>query len=359
MERDVRKDLKVGLFVLVAVLMGGFAIFMLGGSDSFEDRYTLNASFQDVAGLREGAGVQLGGFDVGEVKSIRFSDDIGVKEIFVEMSVKESYQPRIRADSVARIETEGMLGDKYISVSVGSIEEEVLQHDDWIEVTEQVPLVEYQKIANEILADLEDISGKVNLALGDEDEATKASVANVVTSVENILHEAESGNGLIHALVYDEKLTRKLDRTVSNLEQGTTDLAAMTTEIREGEGLAHELIYGEEGAQLAQELGDLATALDKLVNDIENEDSVVHALLYDADKAQMVEDLSVTASNLRTLSEGIEEGDGTLGMLAKDPALYEDLRALVNGAERNKLLRYYVRKTVEEGEKDLAEPWQP
>ncbi len=360
MERDVGKDLKVGLFVLVSILMGGLAVFMLGGSDTFfEDRYTLNARFQDVAGLRQGAGVQLGGFDVGEVKSIRFSDDIGVKEIFVELSVMESYQPRIRADSIARIETEGMLGDKYISISVGSIEEAVLQHGDWIDVTEQVPLVEYQKIANEILADLEGISAKVNLALGDEDEATKASVANVISSVENILTEAESGNGLIHALVYDEKLTRKLDRTVGNLEKGTTDLANMTAEIRSGEGLAHELIYGAEGAQLATELGELAVAIDKLVQDIENEDSVVHALLYDADKAQMIDDLSVTASNLRTLSEGIEEGDGTLGMLAKDPALYEDLRALVNGAERNKLLRYYVRKTVEEGEKDLAEPWQP
>ena len=360
MERDPRKDLKVGLFVFAAVLLGGIAVFMLGGSSElFEERYTLNTKFNDVAGLREGAVVRLGGFDVGEVKSISFSEDIGVKEIFVELSVFESYQERIRADSIARIETEGMLGDKYISISVGSIEEEVLQDHDWLSVTENVPLVEYQKIANEVLADLQDISHKINLALGEDDEATKASVANVVHSVENILNEAESGNGLIHALVYDEALTRKLNRTVSNLEQGTADLAEITEEVRTGEGLANELIYGDEGEKLAVQLGNLAAALEQIVGDIENEDSIVHALIYDQDKAQLVEDLTVTAANLRVISEGIEEGDGTLGMLAQDPALYEDLRALVNGAERNKLLRYYVRKTVEEGEKDMAEPWEP
>ncbi len=360
MERDPRKDLKVGLFVFGAVLLGGLAVFMLGGSSElFEDRYTLNTKFNDVAGLREGAVVRLGGFDVGEVKSISFSEDIGVKEIFVELSVFESYQARIRADSVARIETEGMLGDKYISISVGSVEEEILLAEGWLSVTENVPLVEYQKIANEVLADLQDISHKINLALGDDDEATKASVANVVASVENILNEAESGNGLIHALVYDDSLTRKLNRTATNLEHGTSDLAEITEEVRTGEGLANELIYGDEGEKLAIQLGDLAAALEKIVGDIGNEDSVIHALIYDPDKAQLVEDLKITAANLRDISEGIEEGDGTLGMLAQDPALYEDLRALVNGAERNKLLRYYVRKTVEEGEKDMAEPWEP
>lgn len=360
MERDPKKDLKVGLFVFGAVLLGGLAVFLLGGSSEiFEDRYTLNSSFNDVAGLREGAVVRLAGFDVGEVSTIQFSEDVGVKEIFVELSLMTTHQERIRADSIARIETEGMLGDKYISISVGSIEEEVLADDEWLTVTENVPLVEYQKIANEVLSDLQDISKKINLALGEDEEATKASVANVVHSVENILKEAETGNGLIHALVYDDRLTNKLNRTVANLEKGTNDLAAITTEVREGDGLVNELIYGDEGEKLAVQLGDLAAALEKIVGDIENENSIVHALIYDEDKAQMVADLTVTAANLREISEGIEAGDGTLGMIAQDPALYEDLRALVNGAERNKLLRYYVRKTVEEGEQDLAEPWAP
>ena len=73
----------------------------------------------------------------------------------------------------------------------------------------------------------------------------------------------------------------------------------------------------------------------------------------------MVEDLHATATSLRALSATIESGEGTVGMLANDPALYEDLRALVGGAQRNKLLRAYIRQTVEQGEANNAQPWTP
>jgi phospholipid/cholesterol/gamma-HCH transport system substrate-binding protein len=99
--------------------------------------------------------------------------------------------------------------------------------------------------------------------------------------------------------------------------------------------------------------------LGQLTNDIRNEDSMVHALLYDADKAQVIDDLAATVESLRRTSEALENGEGSLGLLAHDPALYEDLRALVGGAQRNKLLRGYIRKTIEKGEAANAGAWTP
>lgn len=359
MERNTRQDIKVGLFVLVAMALIGLATWVLGeGGELLDDRYVLNCAFDDVAGLREGAVVRLAGIDVGEVRNIRFSEDLGVKKVPVELSIKASYQDRIREDSIARIETLGLVGDRYVAISVGSLDEPPLEDGAQIDVAESVPLVEYQKQANRVLEDLEQIASKVNLALGDDDEANEASVANVIKSVESILKEAETGNGMIHALVYDDALTRKLTSTVSNLEASSADIHDITNEVQNGDGFANELIYGDEGEKLAAQMGALAGALERLVVDIENEDSLVNALIYDSERAGMVEDLHATATALRAISEGIEAGDGTLGLLAQDPALYEDLRALVNGAERNKLLRYYVRKTVEDGEAEQA-PFEP
>ena len=126
-----------------------------------------------------------------------------------------------------------------------------------------------------------------------------------------------------------------------------------------GDGLANELIYGDEGASLAQQLGRLASALSQLTDDIKNEDSLVHAMLYDQENAQILDDLSATVVSLRRTTEALENGDGTLGMLANDPSLYEDLRALVGGAQRNKLLRSYIRRTVEQGERVNAGAWTP
>ena len=107
----------------------------------------------------------------------------------------------------------------------------------------------------------------------------------------------------------------------------------MAVEIRGGNGLAHTLIYGDDGAALAKQLGDLAGALNGITHDLKSDDSLVHALLYDPEKAKMLDDLAVTAANLRDTSQAITNGEGTAGMLARDPALYEDLRSLVGGAE--------------------------
>ena len=136
-------------------------------------------------------------------------------------------------------------------------------------------------------------------------------------------------------------------------------MSGVMTEVRSGDGLANELIFGDQGAALARELGSLAGTLGQLTDDIRNEDSMVHALLYDADKARIVDDLASAVESLRKTSEALENGEGSLGMLAHDPALYEDLRALVGGAQRNKLLRNYIRKTIEKGEAVNAGAWTP
>ena len=62
-------------------------------------------------------------------------------------------------------------------------------------------------------------------------------------------------------------------------------------------------------------------------------------------------------TSLKKTSAALENGEGTLGLLAHDPALYEDLRALVGGAQRNKLLRAYIRRTIEKGEQVNASSW--
>jgi phospholipid/cholesterol/gamma-HCH transport system substrate-binding protein len=358
MERDVGRDVKVGIFVFFAIFLLGMAVWVLGqGTEAFEDRYKVNASYDDVVGLRDGAVVRLAGIDIGEVSQVRMSDDAGVKPVFVELTIKAQFQNRIREDSVARIETEGLLGDKYVAISVGSQDKPELKDGAWITVKEPKQLIEYETQANEVLTELQQIAAKVNTAIGTDDETDAVSLAAAVSGVERIIDEAENGNGLIHALVYDDKLPRKLDRIATNLETGTDDLAHITTEVRTNDSIANELLLGEGGEELATQIKDVAGGLEELIKDIESEDSVVHALLYDADKAQLVDDLTVTAANLRAVSDGLEEGDGTAGLLLQDPELYEDLRALVGGAERNKLLRFYIRRSMLQSEAEQAMPF--
>lgn len=360
MANGKKAELRVGIFVAALIVLGGAMLFVVGGSvDLLRDRYTLHAKWQDVQGLVPGATVRLAGFDVGEVSNIQFSGSLDERLMYVEMKIMAEFQPRIRADSIARIDSVGVLGDKIVSISMGAPGAEVLGDGDLIRTEDPLDLLANMQKMSGILDKTHSIGSKVDLMLGDEQEAAKASLARSFDHLEALLNEAQHGSGLVHALVYDKQLASSVRNTVHNLEVMSADLRTTTYAVRHGDGIAHELIYGDDGRKLAVELSQLADALTQLTRDVKNEESLVHGLIYDPSKKQMLDDLAATAGELRSLSETMNNGDGTLGLLANDPALYEDIRALVGGAQRNKLLRAYIRKTVEQGEATNASPWEP
>ena len=360
MSQKSNRTVKVGVFVSVLFAVMAAVLFVVGGSmDLLKSYYTLNGAWEDVSGLKAGAVVRLAGWDVGEVSAIRFSDDLGVKEMFVELKIKEEYQPRIRKDSEARIDTVGVLGDKYVAISIGDPSQPVLEDNDWLTTRPQLDVLDYTKKVTEILESTSSIGNKVDLMLGADSDAAKASLATSFQHLEAILLAAKEGDGLLHALIYDKGMTDKVNITLGNLQAMSTDVRDTTHELRTGDGLAHHLIYDNDGADLAREMGALAKALATIADDVQNEESLVHSLIYDKEKASIITDLAVASSSLRTTAESISSGEGTLGMLTRDPALYEDLRSLMGGAQRNKLLRAYIRKTVAKGEEGLASPWEP
>jgi phospholipid/cholesterol/gamma-HCH transport system substrate-binding protein len=360
LQAAARQSLKVGIFVVGLTVTLFASVFVLGGSsEMFESRYKLYGTWADVAGLKEGAVVRLAGWDVGEVSAIRFSDDLAARELTVEMRVLGRYKPRIRGDSEARIDTVGVLGDKYVSISMGSPTEDQKADGDSLTTRAPLDILGYTKKFEDILHNTSSISRKFDLMLGDEEEVVQAKLAKSFEHMEGLLGAARSGEGVLHALVYDKEMTDNVGSILRNVNQATANFAHVTAEIKSGDGLANQLIYGDDGAALAKELGSLAEALSGLTRDIKNEDSMLHAMLYDPEKAQVIDDLAATMASLRRTTESIESGDGTLGMLAHDPSLYEDLRALVGGAQRNKLLRAYIRRTIQRGEDVNAGAWEP
>ncbi len=389
------RELKVGIFVSLLTLLVGGVTFLVGGSTAmFEDRYTLNASWTDVGGLKEGAVVRLAGWDVGEVNAIHFSDDPANLEVYVQMSIKTDFQDRIRmcpwseedaassgeeteehtsgSGSRARIETIGVLGDKHVALTMAPPLDgtrrsarhpqgtpcSVLEDGDWIQTDESLDILDQAERVSEILNSTSSISRKVDLMIGDNQEAAQASLAKSFFHLEEMLSVAKNGDGLLHALVYDEQMPKRVDSILVNLESASSELAAVAHEIRTGDGIASELVYGENGEALAVELRQLTGALSALTTDIQDEESLIHSLLYDPEKVQIIDDLAATVESLRSASAAIEDGSGTLGLLANDPVLYEEMRALVGGAQRNKLLRAYIRQTIKKTEEQDADSWE-
>lgn len=332
LERE-RFELKVGIFVFVGIVALGALIIVLGSKqDMFSRQYPLYAEFEQVGGLKVGAPVRLSGVDVGVVDGISFPDDPGSRRLKVRLLVRSSVRNRIREDSKAALATQGILGDKYLKISLGTTGEP-LHRGATIRSEKPADYLALADSAGELVGRLTSIASKVDaiLATGSGGEAVR-SLGGLLASAQELFEEVKTGDGLLHVLLYDEDAAK----TLRDARAATANLAAITAAIRAGEG-----------------------ALGQLVADPTTKESLAKALAAMANLEAATADVAAAAEDLRRVMERIDRGEGTVGALVNDPGVYDDLRALLGGAKRNRVLRGVIRHTIEKNEKAGGAPAEP
>ena len=111
---------RLGAFIVTTLAILAVGIFIIGNKQYlFTSTYRLKAQFSNVVGLDVGAGVRVGGVHRGTVHSIELPHQPGDK-ITVVMDLDSSTHDIIKQDSVASIETEGLLGNEYMAISFGT-----------------------------------------------------------------------------------------------------------------------------------------------------------------------------------------------------------------------------------------------
>src|ERR1700676_2223170 len=111
---------RLGAFIIVALAILASGIFFIGGKQYlFSSTYRLNTKFGSVVGLDSGADVRVGGVHSGSVRSVTLPSK-PTDKITVWMDLNRSTQNIVKQDSVATIETEGLLGNEYVAISFGS-----------------------------------------------------------------------------------------------------------------------------------------------------------------------------------------------------------------------------------------------
>jgi phospholipid/cholesterol/gamma-HCH transport system substrate-binding protein len=299
-----KTQLKVGIFVFLGLLLAMYVIFMLGGEKQlFKPRYKLMTSFKDISGLRVGAPIQLAGVKVGFVDKILFPKSLAQKEIQLTLIINKKFQDRIRKDSVATINTQGLLGDKFVYVSIGSEDQQVLNAGDYLESKETVSIYSMAEKSGEIIEDVRAASNSLRKFFEDM-YASKEDLRASFRSLKNVLKQAEGGQGLVGALFYDPKG-----------KQVVADIAASMQTLKEVLGRANE-------------------------EDKKN-----------GEVSGVLKNLREASKDLKDIVGRVNRGEGTIGGLVTDPAVYNDLRSLLGRVNRNKVLKAVVRSTLSENDK--------
>ncbi|MBL7716740.1 MAG: MCE family protein [Bdellovibrionales bacterium] len=251
-------EIKVGIFVTLGTALTMFAILLLGGADSiFKRSVSYSLHFPAVDGLIVGAKVVIGGLTIGAVSD--FELDEQSKNIKVTLKVEKKFENWIREDSMAEMLTQGVLGDKYLSITSGTPDKPQVKDGAEIPVRPTKDISQFLTKGDQLMVNLNGIA----------------------SSLDRILKSFEAAN--------------RSDKTFEGL---------------------------------AQTAKNLASATHKLDNS--------------------------TLKNLNGILEKINSGTGTLGALINDPSLYYDARALLGGANRNRIVRNLVRQTIKDGEDGAA-----
>jgi phospholipid/cholesterol/gamma-HCH transport system substrate-binding protein len=343
----------------LGLLFFGVVIFLIGKERQlFAPQVSYHAWFENVDGLKRDSPVWLGGLEVGHVSAITFSPDLGDKRIGVQMVVGSRYAERVRSDSIARLASRGVLGDKAVDITIGSSEGQPIPIGGEIKTGSSGDISSLLKASGELIDNAVAVSRDVRKAVEAVVEpGVSTNLAAGMTSLSNILSQIDKGEGALHALIYDRRtgadvrqLVGRLSDTATRVDNAIAQVDSILTELRTGGGAAHGLLYDKSGAKAVSELGDAANELASLIHDAKaSQNGAVHQLVY-GDARNLFADLGSASSDLKKIMSTIASGNGTLGALIKDPTVYDDLRTVLGNVKRNRVLRSIVRYSISNGE---------
>jgi phospholipid/cholesterol/gamma-HCH transport system substrate-binding protein len=349
------REIKVGLFVIAGLALTMMSIFLIGNTKQlWEQKVGYQIAFQDVAGLKPGAPIRMGGVDVGAVTRIGHADDLADTRIYVKVSINKAESRRLRADTVAHVENRGLLGDKMIVLSVGSPTAQQLEPGAMIQSEEPSDVF---AAANKVAAAaVETINSLQPLAQALGDPKFAADIKGSVADAHALLDAVVRGEGPMHRLFFDrqeaeriDQLLVHLDETTGHIDAAMADVQDVTTHVRNGPGIAHALIYD---GQISKDVGGSVSELHQDLQAIRQGNGFLHALLYGDDPSQHVmSNLNAMSDDLRAIVGDVRQGRGTIGGLLVDPTIYEDIKGLVGNVERNEVLRALVRYSIRADER--------
>jgi|UniRef100_A0A7C3Z2H7 phospholipid/cholesterol/gamma-HCH transport system substrate-binding protein len=118
--RKASEEIAVGIFVLAGIACLIYLAVNLGETELFSSGWRATADFDNISGLKVGAPVEVAGVEVGRVEQISITPDHRAR-----VTLKLSPGLTLSDDTIASIRTKGIIGDKFVRLSLGSSEKTI------------------------------------------------------------------------------------------------------------------------------------------------------------------------------------------------------------------------------------------
>lgn len=326
-------EIKVGAVVVIGLALLIFFTYYVKGWNMGKT-YPLYIKFDFISGLEVGAPVRLAGYKVGEVTELKLLPK--EQKAMVEIEISEDY--KLPKDSKARIDTSGIMGEKYIELSYGS-SGETLHQGDIITGEEPFKMEDVVEKGEKIADEVEKLVSSLNNLLGKEE--TQSALDSLVTNMQRISENVDSIIGKekenVSNIIMD--LGEVTEKVNDALVQAETTMMAITGVVKENrEDLDASLDnvrafterLNEDGGETFAKLGNVMEKVDKIAASLERVSLSFEGVVGDSSPElqnivksakQSSDNLQKASESMRKVLQDVEEGKGTVGRLLRDEAM--------------------------------------
>ena len=291
---------RLGLFITGGFVIFVLAIFIIGKQKNmFNPVFKLTTTFLNVSGLQVGNNIRFSGINVGTVDNITIINDSTVR---VDMMVRQEIKKFIKSDSKVSIGSEGLIGDRLILITQGSLDAQMVQKNQELESIEPVE-------TDEIIASL---------------KVTVAHTEVITKQLADVMLKVNSGKGTLGRIIHDTIIAQNISKSIVNFENTSEVLdATMASTKNSLSEIMQSLNQTADNAKVSTQ------QLEEIMTGINDGQGTVGRLLYDTITSKNIDE---TILNLKNSSKGLDE----------------NLEALKN----NIFFRGYFRKKEKEKEKN-------
>jgi phospholipid/cholesterol/gamma-HCH transport system substrate-binding protein len=209
---------KLGMFVIIGLVLFVSTIYFVGKQKNlFGSTFNLKSNFKSVSGLEIGNNVRFAGINIGTVSDIQLKTDSSVVVVFL---IKDEVRKFIKTDATASIGSDGLMGDKVLTISPGIASNKVVEDND--------------VIASKIPIDMEDVMGSVKKSVDN---------AGIITAqLAQFTYNMNNGNGTLSKLMTDKEMASSIKKSLLNLETSSNEFSSFTTKMNNGNGALSKLV---------------------------------------------------------------------------------------------------------------------
>ena len=278
----MRKELKIGIFAIVVIVLSFFVLNYLRGKDIFNREIYIVAHCEDVNGLTVSAPVFIKGYKAGQVAELTYDSDKALFE--VTCAVRKEFN--LPSDSKMVIYSSDIMGSKAVKMEVG---------------TSETPLRDNDTVA-------------LIMELGLMDNLSQA-ILPLISTATNTLDTLSSTLSGIHGLLSESNVA-SVSSTLANLEATMFNVRKLSSSINGKSEEITSLISNL--SSFSSDLKGLSVKLDTVVTG-------VNGVVTDLDKA----DLEGMVASFKSFVDKLQDSDGSIGKLINEDSVYNSVDSLL------------------------------